>query len=67
MDGRVMAELLVNSAVRVKDAVKQETIKTESKQPWGTYQLTLERSALGKYRYVNFTKVTRAFLKTEAK
>jgi len=67
MDGRVMAELLINSSVPKKDAVKKQTIETQVKKDWGTYQVTLERSVVGKYNYVNFTKVTRTILKTENK
>ena len=67
MDGRVMDELLINPSVSVKGPAQQKTIKTQVKQNWGTYQLTLEKSVLGKYNYVNYTKVTRTFLKTEVK
>jgi hypothetical protein len=58
MDGRVMTELL-SSATASPAAVKKETIKTVAKYAGGTYTLTLEQSIVGKYKYVDFAKVTR--------
>jgi predicted AlkP superfamily pyrophosphatase or phosphodiesterase len=58
MDGRVVTEFLKSEKVKPVKTTK-EVIETQAKYPWGTYKLTLERSVLGKYRYVNFTKVQR--------
>jgi predicted AlkP superfamily pyrophosphatase or phosphodiesterase len=67
MDGRVMSELLMNAPAPASNAVEKQTIEARVKKNWGTYQIILERSVLGKYNYVNYTKVTRTFLKAEAK
>jgi hypothetical protein len=58
MDGRVMFELLANSK-ESPVTVKKEILSTEVKDAWGTYELQLERSVMGKYQYVNFSKVKR--------
>jgi hypothetical protein len=59
MEGRVMSELLADSKITDKDKAKTETIETSVKSGWGTYRLTIEQTWLGKYRYVNYAKVTR--------
>lgn len=61
MDGRVLHELLANQPDQKLLKTKKETIRTNIKTDWGTYELLLERSVTGKYSYVNFTKVTRTF------
>lgn len=58
MDGRVIKELLKKRALK-SPISKKEILQTEVKYPWGSYQLFLERSVMGEYRYVNFTKVER--------
>ena len=67
MSGRVMSELLISPPAPVKEVVQKQTIATQVRKDWGTYQVTLERSLLGKYQYVDYTKVTRTFQKAEAK
>lgn len=60
MDGRIVYELLneqTPAETRVK--VKMETLQTNVNAQWGTYQLILQRSILGKYIYVDFAKATR--------
>jgi arylsulfatase A-like enzyme len=61
MDGRVLYELLANQPDQKLVKTKKETIRTNIKTDWGTYELLLERSVTGKYSYVNFSKVTRTF------
>ena len=58
MEGRVMGEFLKKKTPAAGKLV-QETRKTEVTYPWGTYTLTLQRSALGKYQYVDYTRVER--------
>ena len=58
MDGRVMTEFL-QAAGQPKASAVKEVIKTEAKYPWGTYVLSAEISALGLYRYFDFSKVER--------
>jgi arylsulfatase A-like enzyme len=58
MDGRVLSELFAGKAARPGAATIQ-TITTKAPYAGGNYQLTLEISQLGKYRYVNYTKVIR--------
>lgn len=59
MTGRVMNELLTEKNDGKKLASKKETITTSAAFPGGTYTLTLERSVVGKYEYVDFSKVVR--------
>jgi hypothetical protein len=61
MDGRVITEMLVNPGRPILPAAKKETITTKVKTGWGSYELQLELSVMGKYRYVNFAKVKRVF------
>jgi predicted AlkP superfamily pyrophosphatase or phosphodiesterase len=61
MDGRVIYEMLANPGGAVSPAAKKETITTKVKTEWGSYELHLELSIMGKYRYVNFAKVKRVF------
>ncbi|WP_373511582.1 alkaline phosphatase family protein, partial [Persicitalea sp.] len=58
MDGRIMGEFL-KKKIPPAGKLVQETHKTEVTYPWGTYQLTLERSVLGQYQYVDYTRVER--------
>ena len=57
--GRVMDELLTQKSNAPKLTAKQETITTSAGFDGGTYTLTLDRTVLGKYQYVNFAKVQR--------
>jgi hypothetical protein len=59
MDGRVISELLVSPGKNKIEKVKKETITTIAKTEWGTYELQLERSVIGKYIYVDYSKVKR--------
>lgn len=59
MDGRVLYELFSKQSKKATDKVKRETITTTAKTNWGTYELQIKRSVLGKYTYVNFSKVKR--------
>lgn len=59
MDGRIIAEFLNKGNALKAGNVKREMIGTEAKYPWGIYKLVLEKSVLGKYEYVNYTKVDR--------
>ncbi len=60
MNGRVMNELLTEKSNEKKLASKKETITTSAAFPGGTHTLTLERSLVGKYEYVDYSKVVRA-------
>ena len=59
MDGRVLTELMVNEKASPKLAPKKETIITKAPIKGGTYELRVERTLLGKYQYVDFSKATR--------
>ena len=61
MDGRILYELF-NGVVQQKPLTeKKETITTSVKMEWGTYELKIERTKLGKYTYVDQAKVVRTF------
>ena len=58
MSGRIMKELFLNEPApktKVKTELVRESVKTAS----GTYEVILERSVLGKYKYVNYSNVNR--------
>ncbi|OLY91866.1 Predicted pyrophosphatase or phosphodiesterase, AlkP superfamily [Cnuella takakiae] len=59
MDGRVLNELMVLPGKTKPGVVKKETLTSKVQQPWGTYELHLELSVLGKYRYINQTNIVR--------
>ncbi len=59
MDGRVMYELLAEKNKQPKLVQKKETISTSASYNGGTYELNVHQTILGKYRYIDFTKVTR--------
>jgi Type I phosphodiesterase / nucleotide pyrophosphatase len=59
MDGRVMYDLLAKQPGKPSQPAKTETITTTTKTEWGTYQLQLERTVMGKYTYVNYATVKR--------
>lgn len=58
MDGRVMTELLAGNTSKTP-AVKIEKVETSSSYGHGKYRLTLQRTIIGKYQYVDFAKVIR--------
>lgn len=60
MDGRVLNELLIDSKDVPKEKVRKEQLTTSASFAGGTYTLTLQRTILGKYQYVDFAKVKRA-------
>ncbi|WP_276371021.1 alkaline phosphatase family protein [Chryseolinea sp. H1M3-3] len=62
MNGRVVTELLAENKSE-KMQPKKEIIKTSTVFSGGTYNLTLERTILGKYKYVDFAKVERVLNK----
>jgi hypothetical protein len=59
MDGRVLYELLASQPAKAKERSKKEIITTTAKTGWGTYELQLERSTIGKHSYVNYARVKR--------
>ena len=63
MDGRVMTELLSRKGGSVNLDPKKEKLTVEANFSWGKYILTLERTILGQYQYVDFAKVERKFQK----
>ena len=59
MEGRVMYELLSEKNNEPALPLKKEVLQTSAKFEGGTYELSVERSILGKYKYVNFAQVKR--------
>lgn len=59
MDGRVMSEFYKKGVAPSPGKVKKELLRTRASYPWGSYELSVERSAVGKYRYVNYAGVVR--------
>jgi predicted AlkP superfamily pyrophosphatase or phosphodiesterase len=59
MDGRVMNELLVEKTKQPKMTAKNEIITTTAVFDGGTYTLSVERTIIGKYKYVNYAKAKR--------
>jgi hypothetical protein len=59
MDGRIINEILVKPAKKATETVRKETITTIARTEWGTYELRLERTVMGKYSYVNYASVKR--------
>ncbi|TDE13668.1 alkaline phosphatase family protein [Dyadobacter psychrotolerans] len=59
MDGRAISEILIKKDKRKPAQTEKKVVETEVKYRWGTYKLMLELSVLGKYSYVDFTKVSR--------
>jgi arylsulfatase A-like enzyme len=58
MKGRVMNEFFKDNN-RLPGQPKKEKLKTTAHFPGGVYTLTLERTILGKYQYVDFARVKR--------
>jgi len=59
MDGRVMNELLTEKSSRPILKAQKHTIITFAPFPGGTYHLKVERTILGTYQYIDYSKVTR--------
>lgn len=59
MDGRVMSEMLRKPVPGAASKAKKETIETKASYPGGTYHLTLERTILGNFQYVDGAKTER--------
>ena len=59
MEGRVLQELLAEKTTQSAIKAKRETITTSAKFDAGVYQLSVHRTILGPYKYVDFTKVVR--------
>jgi predicted AlkP superfamily pyrophosphatase or phosphodiesterase len=59
MNGRVMNELLQKPAANALKAAKKETIETSTDYPGGKYKVTLTRTLLGEYQYVDGAKTER--------
>ncbi|GAB3507053.1 alkaline phosphatase family protein [Emticicia fontis] len=60
MNGRVFYELLNEKNTPKLPALKVEKISTKANYDGGIYELTLQQSVLGKYRYLDFSKVVRS-------
>ena len=59
MDGRILNELLIDKNDASKESAKKEQLTTSASFPGGMYTLTLHRTTIGKYQYVDFAKVER--------
>lgn len=59
MNGRVMNELLKKPAANALKQAKKEKIETSAAYPGGSYKLTLTRTLLGPYEYVDGAKTER--------
>ncbi|OJY86187.1 MAG: alkaline phosphatase family protein [Sphingobacteriales bacterium 44-15] len=59
MSGRVMYEFLNNTHATMLPAVQKEKIITSAPYNGGVYNLTLQRTIVGKYIYLDFAKVVR--------
>jgi predicted AlkP superfamily phosphohydrolase/phosphomutase len=59
MDGRVMYELLSEQTKHKELVAKKEVITNSAVYSGGIYTLKVERTILGNYKYVDFSKVTR--------
>jgi arylsulfatase A-like enzyme len=59
MDGRVFHELLSEDTEQPAPVARKETIISTAPYNGGTYTLRVEQTVLGKYRYIDYTKVER--------
>jgi hypothetical protein len=59
MDGRVMYELLAEKTNNKEMTAKKDSITNSAVYNGGVYNLKIERTILGKYKYVDFSKVVR--------
>ena len=57
MDGRVMRELLVEKSPSL--IPRRETVKDAATSGNGMYRVDLQRTILGKYKYVDFARIVR--------
>ncbi len=60
MEGRIMNELFSNPGKEKKLTVRKESLVTSTPTPVGTYTLTLERTIVGNYQYIDYSKVERS-------
>ncbi|RFS14730.1 alkaline phosphatase family protein [Emticicia sp. C21] len=60
MNGRVFYELLNEKNTPKLPELKVEKISTKAAYPGGSYELVLQQGILGKYRYLDYSKVVRA-------
>jgi len=59
MNGRVIDELLRKKNNTKAPVSKKETVTTSATFPGGSYTVTLERSVVGVYKYVDYARVVR--------
>lgn len=59
MNGRIFYELLNEKNTPKLPEVKLEKISTKANYEGGSYELILQQSVLGKYRYLDYSKVVR--------
>lgn len=59
ISGRVLQELLIEQKKMKKLTLKKEVLTTSANYNGGNYNLILDRTILGKYQYINFSKVKR--------
>jgi hypothetical protein len=60
VEGRVMRELLPGTPRGELSKAKKKTTEAKVRAPWGTYRVVLETSVVGRYSYVNQTRVERS-------
>jgi hypothetical protein len=63
MDGRILEELLNEKKSNSRTSAKKEHLTATAPFAGGTYTLTLQRTILGKYKYIDFAKVERVINK----
>jgi len=61
MDGRVINEILAEKVTSPTLKSQKQIITTTARFAGGTYQLNVERTILGKYKYVDYSKVIRLY------
>lgn len=59
MDGRVMNELLKEKPAKPEEKPRKEMITATARFRGGTYTLNVEETVLGRYRYIDYSRVTR--------
>lgn len=60
MEGRVLDELLIEKKGPPGSAPRHEVLQASAMYNGVTYHVTLDRTILGKYRYVNYSKIWRS-------
>lgn len=64
MDGRVAYEMLnQKSPASAPVQAKTENVVSTVNAPWGTYKVSLQRTILGKYAYIDFGRAERQLIK----